>query len=538
VVAVDSVPAGGTVRMGLSADRDLREQVELRAQVRRDRVLRWAVGVSLGWVALFTVLVWLGKGRPALGLFVGDIVYAVPDAAAAVLGVIAAVVSSGRARRMWILLAIAYMLRLTGSVIWAGYAYLSPTGVPFPSWGDAAYLSQYVLIVPALLIGFGGINRLRRARGLLDSALVVLGVGAVGWRVLIEPQLDGTLTLGSATGAAYLLGDIAIVSCLIAIGVSGHRMIPYAVLLAGAAYAANAASDVGYTYLTLFASYEDDSWLNIGWQVASVLQCLAAVVAIRHRERRARVEQLDRDLTFLPVLVAALATSSLIAYDEMHGGRVGRVTLIVGALMLGGLLLRQWMTTSDRTRLAVQLQVSLREQERLAVTDALTGIYNRRFFQEMLQLEAERAGRNGAALALIVLDLDHFKQVNDTYGHPVGDAVLTQAADRIRQAARGTDIVARYGGEEFVCLLPGADEQTVLAVAERFRLALRQAPVAAGNGQHVPITVSLGGAVARPSGGAVDVEWLLNAADAALYQAKASGRDQFALAGAPVAAAS
>jgi hypothetical protein len=115
-----------------------------------------------------------------------------------VLAVIAAVVATGRAKRMWILLAAANLLRLTGSVIWAGYAYLTPDGVPFPSVGDLAYLSEYVLVIPVLLIGFGGINKLRRARGLLDTALVVLGVAAVGWRALIDPQLDGATSRWSA----------------------------------------------------------------------------------------------------------------------------------------------------------------------------------------------------------------------------------------------------------------------------------------------------------------------------------------------------
>jgi two-component system cell cycle response regulator len=532
VVTAEQAP-GAATRMGTSADRDAREGLVSRRQVRCDWFLWRAAAVGGGWLALFAVLVWVGKGRPAFGEVVGNVVYLVPDVLCVILAVVAASVSRGRARLMWTLLAGHNMVQLTGDVAWAGYAYLTADGLPFPSWADVAYLSAYLLAVPAILVGFGGANRVRRTRGLLDTALVLVGVGAVGWQVFVGPQLGGSLTLAGATGAAYPLADSAVVGCLIAIGLSGHRMVPYAVLLAGAAFATNAATDLGYTYLTLFAAYEDDSWLNLAWQGAAVLFCLAALVTIRHREADARVEQLDRDLAFLPVLIGTAAACGLIAVDAARDGRIGSGSLVVAGLMIAGLLLRQWMTTSDRTRLATRLQAALREQERLAVTDALTGLYNRRFFQEMLRLEADRASRQAGSLSLVVLDLDHFKLVNDTYGHPVGDVVLMQASDRIRQAARSSDIVARYGGEEFVCLAPGTDEQAAVELAERFRQALRRAPIPSGTGVQLSLTVSVGVATARCGDGPLDVERLINDADSALYQAKSSGRDRVVRAGDP-----
>jgi two-component system, cell cycle response regulator len=521
--------------MGSSADRDARERLVVRRRVRSDRVLWWAGAAASGWIALFTVLVWVGKGRPAFGEFVGNVVYLVPDAAFVVLAVTAAWVNRGRTRRLWAFVAGYGVLLLAGDLIWAGYAYLAEDEMPFPSAADAAYLSAYLLAVPAMLVGFGQTNRMRWSRGMVDTALVLVGVGAIGWQVFVGPQLDGSLTLAGAVGAAYPLADVAVVGCLIAIGLSGHRMVPYAVLLTGAAFVLSAGTDLGYTYLTLFAAYEDDSWLNIGWQGAAVLFCLAALVAIRHREAEAHVAALDRDLTFLPVLVGTAATCGLIAVDAGSDGLIGRGSLALAGLMLAGLLLRQWMTTSDRTRLAGRLQTALQEQERLAVTDPLTGLYNRRFFQEMLRLEADRVSRQPMPLALVVLDLDHFKRVNDTYGHPVGDIVLMQAADRIRQVARDRDIVARYGGEEFVCIAPGADEHGAVELAERFRQALRRAPIPAGNGRQLLLTVSVGVAVIHPTpDGIVDVERLLHGAeDSALYQAKAAGRDRVVLADHP-----
>lgn len=293
MVTVGEAPVAAT-RMGSSADRDARERLAVRRQVRSDRLLWWAAAAAGGWLGLFAVLVWVGKGRPAFGEFVGDVVYLVPDVACVVLAVVAAWVSRGRARRLWALLAGHNILLLTGDVIWAGYAYLTPDGIPFPSVADAAYLSAYLLAVPAMLVGFGGSSRVRRTRGLLDTALVLAGIGAVGWQVFVGPQLAGSLTLAGAVGAAYPLADIAVVGCLIAIGLSGHRMVPYAVLLTGAAFVLSAATDLGYTYLTFFAAYEDDSWLNLGWQSSAVLLCLSALVAIRHREAKPHVAQLDR----------------------------------------------------------------------------------------------------------------------------------------------------------------------------------------------------------------------------------------------------
>jgi diguanylate cyclase (GGDEF)-like protein len=146
----------------------------------------------------------------------------------------------------------------------------------------------------------------------------------------------------------------------------------------------------------------------------------------------------------------------------------------------------------------------------------------------MLRLDAERAERDGSPFSIIMIDLDRFKKVNDTCGHPTGDRVLVEAAGRIRGAVRHTDLVARYGGEEFACLLPGAGEETALQVAEQVRRALSRTTVAVPGGHQVRLTGSLGVASAGTRGGRPhgDVEGLIHDADGALYRAKARGRDQ------------
>ncbi len=163
------------------------------------------------------------------------------------------------------------------------------------------------------------------------------------------------------------------------------------------------------------------------------------------------------------------------------------------------------------------------EVQRLAVTDDLTGLYNRRHFFELAEIEFGRAGRYGHPLAAVFLDLDHFKQMNDTYGHAVGDQVLRVVAARCRDNLRKIDIMGRYGGEEFAALLPENDMDGARNVAERLRRCVADPPVDTDRGRLV-VTVSVG--VATLDNKCADLEMLLERADQALYAAKQAGRNQ------------
>jgi diguanylate cyclase (GGDEF)-like protein len=397
--------------------------------------------------------------------------------------------------------------------------------VPDVSIGDVAYLASNVLTMPAIVIGFGGAHALRHARGLLDAALIAVGLGAIGWPLLIAPLLSDGADLAAVVSSAYPLLDVAILAIMVAVGLAGHRVVPYSVLLIAAAYLTAVIADGGYTYVTVAHEYSDASWLNIAYQAEAVLLVLAALVAVRHRGE-AQVARIDRDVTFPAVLVSALAVAALVAVKQAHHQPLDSGTLAVAAALFGGLLVRQMLTTRDRTRLARDLDAALREQERLAVTDPLTGLYNRRFFQQMLQLESERCATSGEPMAVVILDLDHFKHINDRYGHPAGDAVLVQVADRLRQSVRTGDVVARFGGEEFVCLLPDTDEEAALDLAERLRGVLRHTPITAGPGQAIAVTASVGFAATDAKRPAVDPAHLIAQADRALYGAKSDGRDR------------
>ncbi|MEH0984612.1 GGDEF domain-containing protein [Micromonospora sp. CPCC 205556] len=173
------------------------------------------------------------------------------------------------------------------------------------------------------------------------------------------------------------------------------------------------------------------------------------------------------------------------------------------------------------------------EAQRLSLTDPLTGLWNYRYLRESLRREVERASRFGRMLSILVLDLDRFKDVNDTHGHAAGDAVLAEFARRIRGEIREVDLAFRQGGEEFVVLLPETDARGAAIVAERLGAAVRGTPIAAaghaGRRVAIPVTVSIGIAVYPDH--ASTGQQVLDAADEALYAAKAAGRDGHRVAG-------
>jgi diguanylate cyclase (GGDEF)-like protein len=167
----------------------------------------------------------------------------------------------------------------------------------------------------------------------------------------------------------------------------------------------------------------------------------------------------------------------------------------------------------------------------LAVTDGLTGLYNHRHFHERLALEVERSGRNGLPLALLMIDVDHFKHYNDQHGHPAGDEVLRQLARLLADGRRANDVVARYGGEEFSIILVETNKFTAAKLAERLRerVAAHPFPEAASQ-PGGSLSCSVG--VATFPDDAVDSVSLVRAADDALYAAKRAGRDRVVLAAA------
>ena len=174
-------------------------------------------------------------------------------------------------------------------------------------------------------------------------------------------------------------------------------------------------------------------------------------------------------------------------------------------------VLRRWRRREEEVRL-------------LSVTDALTGLSNRRSIMSHLNREQNRSLQQGPSLSIVLVDLDHFKSINDTWGHQVGDRVLVLAAQALRESVRQNDLVGRWGGEEFLILLPGTDTEGALTQVERVRAHLRKVVVPLEDGAEVRITGSIG-VFCNEGRQQLTVEQLLHYADEALYAAKAAGRD-------------
>ncbi|MCA3269461.1 MAG: diguanylate cyclase, partial [Thalassospira sp.] len=187
-----------------------------------------------------------------------------------------------------------------------------------------------------------------------------------------------------------------------------------------------------------------------------------------------------------------------------------------------------------RARVATQVR-RLRYQERLrntyemsinlALTDELTGLYNRRYFNAHLDSLLAQAEKEHKSTTVLILDIDFFKKINDTYGHDEGDKVLVDVAKRLMRSVRDADLVARLGGEEFVAVLPDTRTGIGLQVAERLRRSMEGTPFSLLSGQEIPVTISIGMACTRNEAD-LDRHRMLKVADEALYKAKRSGRNR------------
>jgi diguanylate cyclase len=168
----------------------------------------------------------------------------------------------------------------------------------------------------------------------------------------------------------------------------------------------------------------------------------------------------------------------------------------------------------------------------LSSRDALTGLANRRQFSIAMEREIDRVARAGEPALVLMVDIDHFKRVNDTYGHAAGDCVLKTVADRLLECVRPMDTVARFGGEEFAIILPNCPSTFGLTVAERIRRRVEQQAIVLEGGKAIAVTISLGGAFAPQWVRSTAALWL-ERADRQLFQAKAEGRNRTCLESAP-----
>lgn len=231
--------------------------------------------------------------------------------------------------------------------------------------------------------------------------------------------------------------------------------------------------------------------------------------------RRLRQEQRDRYQYIL------LVSGKDEKQDVVDGLEAGADDYLTKPFDIGELRAR---LRAGRRILSLQHElIQAREVLRFQAThDSLTGLLSRGATLHLLNSELRRGVRSRTPTGVLMIDLDHFKRVNDTYGHLAGDAVLKEAGRRISQAVRSYDFVGRYGGEEFLAVLSSCPEEELKQVAERARRALAEKPISTGK-TSMNVTASIGGVVIQ---GAIDDPDMLSAADLALYEAKRTGRNR------------
>jgi diguanylate cyclase len=404
-------------------------------------------------------------------------------------------------RAAWLALAVGLGLWALGNTYWNAFLY-SLEDPPFPSPADAGWLAFYPFAYLCL-----GLHVRRTARGLhastwLDGLVGVLSVAALGVALVVGPVLRGAggtapqVIVNAANPICDLL-LLSLVAAFLGLGGGGRGR---AWVLLGTGFALFAGADSYYLFQLAADSYEPGSALDSMWLVGSATMALAAW---QPPGRRAAERTADRRVLALPV-ASCSASIGLLLVAGMHSTRPVAVCFAAAALTIA--MVRTTISVYELRRLA--------ETRRQASTDELTGLPNRRWFDRELRRAIERARADREGLALLVIDLDHFKELNDTLGHHAGDRVLAQLGPRIRTALRAGDHVARLGGDEFAVLLPGADaaqgagERIAAALSERFTV----------EGIELQIAASIGVALYPEHG--EDAETLLQRADVAMYQAK------------------
>ncbi|MDA5193113.1 PleD family two-component system response regulator [Govanella unica] len=247
---------------------------------------------------------------------------------------------------------------------------------------------------------------------------------------------------------------------------------------------------------------------------------LAAVDGLRICSQLRSIEETRH----VPILVIVDESNSR---ELMRGLEIGVNDYLVRPIDRNELVARV-RTQVRRKRYAEQLRKTAHQNYRMATTDAVTGLYNRHFMTSHLETLLQNAEQSGRTLSVMMMDIDYFKRINDSYGHAAGDQVLRDFAQRISRNIRGIDLAARFGGEEFVVIMPETDTDFAVMVAERLRAAIEQEPFHINTTTSQAVTVSLG--IACTAGHPASLESLIARADAALYQAKNEGRNRVVVA--------
>jgi diguanylate cyclase (GGDEF)-like protein len=479
--------------------------------------LAWTAAIALTALGITAVLAPDAAATPVLGSFS----QVVADLVGLVMCARAALHTRGRARQTWAVFAAALGCWLIADLA-ATIALLIGLEVPEVSVLDIGWLGFNVLSLTGVAMLYARLRPEKGWQGALDGVALALALGIFSWVLILGPVAarGSGGGIGTAVNLLYpataLAGFVAIGWIVLRIGRQTPGWLVWILAAFGvqtvaeSVYLVAALNGAQLSEWTSWVAYAATGWL---WALAGAARCQAGPrlwAAGRHTHPPA----------WSQAIPAVVGLSAIALLAPSHGV-VGTLTVVTVVLVA--------------VRLSITLRLNNRliaERDRLAMTDPLTGAYNRRRLdQEVVQLDA-RARRNDSAVAAIALDIDCFKNVNDSLGHAAGDAMLVLVAVAAAEEIRQGDMVFRVGGDEFVILMPDTTMPEAAAVADRIRANVADATRLVY--PQSPTTVSLG--VAQGPRPGKPPSALLLAADTALYRAKRAGRDRVMLHGTGVAA--
>ncbi len=497
------------------------------------RKAKASIGLFLALYLSWQAFRWIPGGSAQIG----DVFF-LPVGAGAVLacwGAARRCAQVPRLRWFWRLMALAISAQLLGDSTMAVYD-LSGGGIPFPSPADLAYLSFYPLMLLALLrVPVAPTSHAQRAKLALDLATALLGGAMVIWHfVVAQIVMEGGQSAPQAVvSVVYPVGDLVLLAGLGVVLLRWSPPIlrrPLSVIATGLAMFI--AADIVYSYALLHDGYRAGGPIDILWIAALALFALAAACQETARSTAPETavpsdEMYEQRVALLPF--AALGVGGLILLSAEWGQQlVPQVALALAAIVLAALIAtRQYVTQREMVRLQRELREAHDELAALAHHDALTAIPNRRAIETTLAEEIRRARRYERDLSVLFLDIDHFKAINDGFGHAAGDRVLAEFASIVESCLRPVDTLGRWGGEEFVAVLPETGPEEAAAVAERIRARVEVHRFLLEDGKDPTCSI---GAGSYPGDGC-DVADLIDVADRAMYEAKRLGRNQVVAAG-------
>ena len=465
------------------------------------------------WLLLLPLVVYvsylgagLGRGDSTLDRLVTDWLQIVLLAAAAGI----AFAGARRAREdrpAWTCMALAITSWTLGQLVWV-LAYRNMAEPPFPSVSDVLWTLPYPLYYAGVVL----LIRRRVRRFLkswwLDGVIAVLAVSAVATALIFEPlrALTGGDPAVVAVTLAYPVADLVLIAVLTAVfAVTGWRPgRTWTVLAVGLLL--NSAADVAYTWQSSAGTYTEGGPIDVLFVVAA----LSVSAAPWHSAASAKQLRLQGWRAIAAPLGCGALMLGLLASDYVR--ELGPVA--------GGLAIAALAAVLLRTGLTFRENLALADSRRLAATDELTGLANRRGFYARADAALARAHAQHLPTALMLLDLDRFKELNDTLGHQAGDELLSRFADRLARAVPEAQVLGRLGGDEFVLLLsPGSGAAEALAAADRLNTVLEEPVELDGLLAHVSAAI---GIAVSPEHGRERSD-LLRRADVAMYRAKERG---------------